>query len=137
MVQYPSLIIYLFIFFNSGVEERVSDPDEAGPRLEFVGVRKRAPSCAQRCFSGLLYQAAILLYISSNFGAEGSGSARENQRRAGGGGGGCSAVAFCADSFAAQSTHVGRGFFHCFPTNMLRGRAWPQCLHLFCVPDSV
>jgi hypothetical protein len=95
------------------------------------------------------------LYISSNFGAAGSGSARENQRRAGGGGG-CSvgassasamtavemdevfsAVAFCADSLEAQSTHVGRGFFHCFPMNMFRDRAWPQCLHLFCVPDSV
>ena len=97
-----------------------------------------APHLARNAaFSGCLYQAAILLYISSNFGAEGSGSARENQRLAGGGGGGCSAVAFCADSLEAQSTHVGRGFFHCFPTNMLRGRAWPQCLHLFCVPDSV
>ena len=28
--------------------KRVGDSDEAGPRLEFVGVRKRAPSCAQR-----------------------------------------------------------------------------------------
>ena len=32
---------------GAGVEEGVGDLDEAGPRLEFVGVRKRAPSCAQ------------------------------------------------------------------------------------------
>ena len=57
---------------DGGVEERVGDPVKAGPRLEFV-MSGNGPHLARNAaFSGSLYQAAIWLYISSNFGAEGS-----------------------------------------------------------------